>query len=110
MFEARGLAKLGGLPGDNLVLSSWWNVLAEKLDDSVIMDLVEDMATDAKRKMRPNTFGMPFTFLYFSLSIILLLNSEMWRFAYYGIRREDYEGKLCTSPLSKSNIDVSKFN
>ena len=49
MFEARGLAKLGGLPGDCFVLSLWWNVLAEKLDDSVIMDLVEDMATDVKR-------------------------------------------------------------
>ena len=36
-----------------------------KLAVFVRIDLVEDMATYAKREMSPNTFGMPFTFLFF---------------------------------------------
>ena len=67
MLEARGLVNLGRFSGEDLDLSSWWSSLAVKLDVSGIMNLVEDMATDAKREMRPNNFGM----LFFPLVFIL---------------------------------------
>ena len=66
MLEDRGLLKLGRLYGYYLALSSWWRILAAKLAVSGRMDLVEKMTTDAEREMRPNTFGMPFSFLYCS--------------------------------------------
>ena len=37
-----------------------------KIAASIRMELITDKATDAKKEMRPNTSGMPFTFLYFS--------------------------------------------
>ena len=49
MLEARGLVKLVRLSGEDLVLSSWWVSLDEKIDIFVIMELVEYMATDIKR-------------------------------------------------------------
>ena len=66
ILEYRGLVKLGRLSGEELYLSSWWRILDGKLAVSGRMELVTDMATDEKRAMRPNNFGMPFTFLYFS--------------------------------------------
>ena len=48
MLEARELLKLVRLYGEVLALSSWWSSLAEKHDVYVRMDLVTDMATDAK--------------------------------------------------------------
>ena len=66
IFETRGLVNLERLYGEDLALSSWWSSLAEKLDVSRRMDLVEYMATYAKREMSSNTLGMPFTYLYLS--------------------------------------------
>ena len=65
MLEARGLAKLGILSGEDLDLSAWWKILSEKLAVSGIVDFVADMATNVKKKMRPNNFGMIFSLLYF---------------------------------------------
>ena len=59
MFDNRFLVKLGILYGEELALSSWWSILAEKLDFFIIMDLVSDMAIYVKREMRPNTLVMP---------------------------------------------------
>ena len=59
MLETRGLFKLGRLSGEDLALSSWWSSLAAKFAISGRMDLVEVMATDAKRAMIPKFFGMP---------------------------------------------------
>ena len=64
MLEARGLVKLGRFYGDDLALSSCWNSLDAKLAVYGRMDLLADMATGAKRAMRPNNFGMQFLFLY----------------------------------------------
>ena len=66
MLEVRGLVKLGRFSGEYLDISSWWSSLHVKLSVSVIMRLVEDMATDAKRASRPNTLGL--TSLLLSLS------------------------------------------
>ena len=66
MLEARALVKLDRLSGEYLDLFSQWSILAAKLAVSAIMDLVSDMATDFKRTMRPNTFGIPFPLFYFS--------------------------------------------
>ena len=66
MLEDRGLLKLGRLYGYYLALSSRWRILAAKLAVSSSMDLLVDMTTDAKREIKKNTFGMPFTFLHFS--------------------------------------------
>ena len=65
MFETRGLVNLGRFSAEDLDLYSLWISLAAKLAVSRRMDLVEDMATHAKRETRPNTLGMPFSFLYF---------------------------------------------
>ena len=65
ILEAMGLVKLVRLSVENLDLSSWWSSLAAKLAVSGRMELVIDMATDAKREIMPNTFGMEFHFLYF---------------------------------------------
>ena len=68
MLEARGLAKLGILYGEELALFSWCIILVEKLYVSGRIDFVADMAIDVKRSMSLNTFGMPFTsFLYLEL-------------------------------------------
>ena len=40
--------------------------MAAKIAVSGIMELVADTATDAKRAMRKNTFGMTFYLLYLS--------------------------------------------
>ena len=68
MLEDRGLVNLGRFSGEDLDLSSWWSSLAVKLAVSGRMNLVADMATDAKREMRPNTFGMTFFLLVFILN------------------------------------------
>ena len=91
ILEARGLVKLGRLSGEDLDLYSWWSSLAAKLAVSGRMDLVTDMDTDAKREMIQNTFGMPFNLFYLSCIILIFHNTEVRRFAYSGIRREDYE-------------------
>ena len=66
VFETRGLVKLGRLYVEDLILSSWWSILAVKIAVSVIFYLVSDMDTDAKSKTRQNTLGNPFSL--FSLS------------------------------------------
>ena len=66
MLEYRELLKLGRLYGEDLSLISWWISLAAKLAVSGRMELVTDMATDAKRTMLPNTFVMPLSLLYLS--------------------------------------------
>ena len=40
---------LGGLCGEDLDLSSWWRILAAKIDVSVRSYLVADMDIDANR-------------------------------------------------------------
>ena len=65
MFETRGLVKLVRLSGEYLALSSWWSKLTEKLTVSGRMYLLSDMATGAKREIRPKTLGVPSLFLYF---------------------------------------------
>ena len=67
------------------------------------------MATDAKKSMSPNNFSMPFLFLYLSWILLLCLNPEMWRCAYYAIRREYCEGTLCSFPLSESSVVASRL-
>ena len=47
---------------------------------------------------------MLFTFLYFSWIVLLSLNTEMRRFAYSGIRREECEGTSCSYPLGESIV------
>ena len=56
MFDIKGLVKLGRLSGEDLDLSSWCIILYEKLAVSGIVSLVADVATYAKRAMRPK-FG-----------------------------------------------------
>ena len=63
--------------------------MAAKLAVSGIIDLVVDMATDAKREMRTNTFGMPFAFLSLYWFYLIILNLEVRRFSYYGMARRD---------------------
>ena len=104
MLESRGLVKLGIFYGEDLAISSWWGSLAAKIAVSGIMDLVAEMATYAKSSMRPNTFVMPFFLLSLSWIILLCLNPEVRRFAYYGIRWEDCEGTPCYSTLGESRV------
>ena len=59
MFNNRRLVKLGRFYGDDLNFSSWWSSFAAKLTVYGIMDLVEDMDTDAKREISPTTLGVP---------------------------------------------------
>ena len=66
MFEISGLVKFGRLYGEDLALSLWWMSLDEKLAVSGIMNLVADMDIYAKREMRLNALGMPFTLFYLS--------------------------------------------
>ena len=66
MMESRGLVKLGILSGEDLDIYSWWSSLDEKLAVSERMNLVVDMATYAKKSMRTNILGIPFTFLPFT--------------------------------------------
>ena len=49
MMEARGLVDLGRLSVDDLDLSSWWRILAAKLDVSVRIYVIADMAIDANK-------------------------------------------------------------
>ena len=58
--------KLGRFSVEELSIFLWWSRLAEKLAVYGIIELVVDTATDTKREMRPNNFGMPSLFLYFS--------------------------------------------
>ena len=90
-----GLVNLGRFSGEDLAISSWWRILASKLAVSGRMYLVAAMAKYAKRAMRPNKFGMTFSLLSLSLIILIRLNPEVRRFAYYGISREDCEGTSC---------------
>ena len=60
--------------------------------------------------MIPNTFGMPFTLLYFSWIILIHLNPEMRRFAYSGIIWEDCKGTLCSSPIGEARVAVDRLN
>ena len=59
ILETRRLLRLEILSGDHLTLYSWWISLDKKLTVYGRMDLVEVMATDAKRAMIPKFFGMP---------------------------------------------------
>ena len=59
--------------------------------------------------MRPKTLGMPYHLLYFTWIILLQLSPEMQRFTYYGIRRDDCEGTLCSSPLGKYSVSASSL-
>ena len=49
MEPLRGLVKSGKLSGDDLNLSSWWRILAAKLDVSVRIYVIADMAIDANK-------------------------------------------------------------
>ena len=109
-MEARGLVKLGRLSGKDLALSSWWIRLDTKLAVSIIMDLVVDMDTYAKMEIMLNTFDMPFSLFSLSWILLLCLNPEVQRFAYSGIRREDYEGKSCSSSLGEASFAASRLN
>ena len=66
ILEYRGLVKLGRLYGKDLDVSSWWISLAPKIDVYGRMELVVDMKTYAKRKMRPNILGLTSLLFYFS--------------------------------------------
>ena len=57
VLEVRGLVKLGMFYVDYLAVSSWYIRLPEKLSIFVIMELVEVMATYAKRAISPNKLG-----------------------------------------------------
>ena len=81
MLEAQEFLKLGIFSEEYTTLSSWCISLAAKLAVYGRMDLVADMATYTNRLMSPNTFGMPFTFFYIYLLLLLCLNPEMRRFA-----------------------------
>ena len=108
LLEARELIKLGRFSGEELALSSWWIIFAAKIAVSGIMELVADMAADAKRAMRLNTFGIIFPFLCLSCIILPCLNPEMQKFAYSGIRLEKCEGTLCYYPLGESKVAASR--
>ena len=109
MLEARWLVKLGILSGEYLPISSWWISVAEKLALSGRIYLVAYMATDTKKEMSQNTFGMPFLFLYFSCIILLRLNTEIQRFSYYVSRWEGFESTSCFYPIGESSIAVSRL-
>ena len=64
MFDTRGLVKLGMLSGEDLGFSSWCGSLDEKFDVYGRMDLVAYISTDAKKKMRPKTLGVPSLFFF----------------------------------------------
>ena len=83
--------------------------MSTQISVSVRIDLVEDMSTDANRATRPKTLGIPFIFLYFYRIIFLCLSPEIPRFAYYGIMREDCEGKLYSSTLGESIVSPSRL-
>ena len=80
VFDTRFILKLVIFSGDDLSLSSWWRILALKLSVSGIMGLVSYMATDAKRAMSQNIFGLSL-FSCLSGIILLCLNPEVRRFA-----------------------------
>ena len=87
LLEYSGLVKFGRFSGEELALSSRWNILDAKNNVYERMELVAYMGTYARRKMRPNTLSTKFHFSYFSLTILLHLNNEMQRFTYSGISR-----------------------
>ena len=72
MLKSRGLVKLVIFTAEELPIFSWWSRLDEKLAVSGRMDLVSEMVIDAKRKISPNTLGLSYLFLYFSLIIFAL--------------------------------------
>ena len=69
------------------------------------MELVLDMSTDVNGEMTPDTFVVLFPLFCFLLS----LNTEMQRFAYCVIRKEDCEGMLFSSPLGESRVAESRL-
>ena len=68
LLETMGLMKLSRLSGEYLDLSSWCSSVVSKLAVSGRMDLAADMVTDVKIEMIPNTFGMTFFLLLFTLN------------------------------------------
>ena len=80
-----------------------------KLAVSGRMDLVVDMATYVKKAMRPNNFGMPFSFLSLSWIILIRFNPTVRRFVYSEISWEDCEGMLCSSPLGEAGVAASRL-
>ena len=59
--------------------------------------------------MRPNTSGIPFSFLYLYQIILICLNTEIRTFAYSGIRQDYFEGMTCSSPLGESSVALSRL-
>ena len=112
MLDARGLVNLGRSSRDNLDIYSWWISLAAKLSVYERMDLVADTATDENMEMgvmKPNTLGMYLPLLYLFLILLIRLNTEVRRFIYSGIRRENCEFTLCSSPLGESRVAASRL-
>ena len=66
MFEVGGLGKLGGFFVEELDILSWYSSLDTKLAISGVMELVEEMDTDANREII--TMGLSVTYLFLSLS------------------------------------------
>ena len=109
MFDARGLLKLGRFSGEDLAFSSWWSSLSGKTSVSRRMDRLIDMATDAKRAMRPKTLVIPPLLLSLSQILLLRLSPEICRLPHSGIRREDCEGTSYYSTIFETSIAVSKL-
>ena len=78
--------------------------LVWKIAVSGRMGLVEDMAKYVNREMMPNNLDLTFSLLYLTWSILLHLNPEVQRFAYSGMRHEDFEGTPCSSPLGEASV------
>ena len=79
---------LGICFGEDLDFTSCQSRLAAKFAIYGSIDLVKDMATDTKRKIRPNILVFPPPLLYLYLNCLLLLIPEMKMFVYYGIRQD----------------------
>ena len=94
---------LGICFGEDLDFTSCQSRLAAKFAIYGSIDLVKDMATDTKRKIRPNILVFPPPLLYLYLNCLLLLIPEMKMFVYYGIR-QDCEGISCSSQLVKASV------
>ena len=75
-----------------------------KLAVSDIIYLVSDIATDAKRSIRPNILVFPYLFLSLSCTHFLYLIPEMRRSAYYGLMWEGCEVTPFSSSLGETNI------
>ena len=90
-------------------LYSLWISLDTKLAVSGSMNLVADMATDAKREIRLNTLGFTYIFLFIYRTILLCLNTEIRRFAYNAIRQEDCEDTSRSSPPGESRVSAYRL-